>query len=49
MIEKKCFRDLWFAAFCPFLDLHLSISDGSVFPKHYDKRDDFDFYIVNFG
>ena len=31
-----------------FLDLHLSISDGFVKNKIYDKRDDFDFYIVNF-
>ena len=30
------------------LDLHLSISDGSVKTKIYDKRDDFDFDIVNF-
>ena len=29
-----------------FLDLHLSISDG--FVKIFDKRDDFDFDIVNF-
>ena len=29
-----------------FLDLHLSISDGFVKTKIYDKRDDFD--IVNF-
>ena len=29
-----------------FLDLHLSISDGFVKTKNYDKRDDFD--IVNF-
>ena len=29
-----------------FLDLHLSISDGCVMSKIYDKRDDFD--IVNF-
>ena len=32
----------------PFLDLHLSISDGFVKAKIYDKRDDFDFDIVNF-
>ena len=32
----------------PFLDLHLSISNGFFFSKIYDKRDDFDFYIVNF-
>ena len=31
-----------------FLDLHLSISDGFVKTKIYDKRDDFDFDIVNF-
>ena len=31
-----------------FLDLHLSISNGIVFTKIYDKRDDFDFEIVNF-
>ena len=30
------------------LDLHLSISDGFVNTKIYDKRDDFDFDIVNF-
>ena len=32
----------------PFLNLHLSISNGFVFSKIYDKRDDFDFDIVNF-
>ena len=32
----------------PFLDLHLSISNGFVSLKTYDKRDDFDFDIVNF-
>ena len=33
----------------PFLDLHLSISNGFVSFKTYDKRDDFDFdIIVNF-
>ena len=31
-----------------FFDLHLSISDGFVRSKIYDKRDDFDFDIVNF-
>ena len=31
-----------------FLDLHLSISDDIVYTKIYDKRDDFDFEIVNF-
>ena len=32
----------------PFLDLHLSISNGFDSSKIYDKRDDFDFDIVNF-
>ena len=32
----------------PFLDLNLSISKGTVSTKSYDKRDDFDFDIVNF-
>ena len=32
----------------PFLDLHLSISNRFVSSKIYDKRDDFDFDIVNF-
>ena len=32
----------------PFLDLHLSISNGFVSSKIYDKRDDFDFDVVNF-
>ena len=31
-----------------FLDLHLTISDGFVSSKIYDKRDNFDFDIVNF-
>ena len=31
-----------------FLDLHLSIVDGFVSYKSYDKRDDFDFKVVNF-
>ena len=32
----------------PFLDLHLSIANGFVSFKIYDKRDDIDFDIVNF-
>ena len=32
----------------PFLDLHLSISNGFVSSKIYNKRDNFDFDIVNF-
>ena len=31
-----------------FLDLHLFISNDIVYTKVYDKRDDFDFEIVNF-
>ena len=31
-----------------FLDLHLSIVVGFIFCKIYDKRDDFDFEVVNF-
>ena len=31
-----------------FLDLHLTISNDIVSTKVYDKRDDFDFEIVNF-
>ena len=34
--------------FAPFLDLNLCISNGTVSTKIYDKRDDFDFDIVNF-
>ena len=32
----------------PFLDLNLSITNGTVSSKIYDKRDDFNFEIVNF-
>ena len=32
----------------PFLDLHLSISNCCVSSKIYDRRNDFDFDIVNF-
>ena len=32
----------------PFLDLNLCISNGTVSTKISDKRDDFDFDIVNF-
>ena len=32
----------------PFLDLHLSVENGFVSSKIYDKRDDFGFDIVNF-
>ena len=32
----------------PFLDLNLSIKNGIVSPKIYDKQDDFNCEIVNF-
>ena len=32
----------------PFLDLNLSLTNGIVTSKIYDKRDDFNFEIVNF-
>ena len=32
----------------PFLDLHLSTSNGFASSKIYDKHDDFDFDTVNF-
>ena len=32
----------------PFLDLNLSITNGIVSSKIYNKRDDFNFEIVNF-
>ena len=31
----------------PFLDLYLSVSNGFVLSKIYEKRDDFDFDVVN--
>ena len=33
----------------PFLDLNLSITNGIASSKFYDKRDDFNFEIVNFS
>ena len=33
----------------PFLDLNLSITNGIVSSKIYDKRDDFNLKIVNFS
>ena len=32
----------------PYLDLNLSMANGIVSSKIYDKRDDFNFEIVNF-
>ena len=43
-LKKACTFDTEAA----FLDLHLSISNDIVSTKIYDKRDDFDFEIVNF-
>ena len=43
------FRLVRFVRLSPgFLDLHLSVSNGFVSSKIYDKRDDFDFDKVNF-
>ena len=39
---------LLYASLSSFLDLHSSISNDIVSTKIYDKRDDFDFEIVNF-
>ena len=33
---------------CPFLDLNLTIKNGYIFASIFDKRDAFDFPIVNF-
>ena len=33
----------------PFLDLNLSITNSIVSSKFFDKRDDFNFEIVNFS
>ena len=32
----------------PFLDLNLQVKDGHIFASIFDKRDTFDFPIVNF-
>ena len=32
----------------PYLDLNLPITNGTVSSKIYDKRDDFNFELVNF-
>ena len=46
--ELQLHKDNTSGTEAPFLDLHLSISNGFVSSKIYDKRDDFDFDIVNF-
>ena len=43
-LNKAYFSD----TVAPFMDLNLSISNGTVPTKNYEKRDDFDFDIVNF-
>ena len=50
MFAQRRLRSAYSFAYteAPFLDLHLSISNGFVSSKIYDKRDDFDFDIVNF-
>ena len=54
MVSQMCPSGLWLGGAnasdteAAFLDLHLSISDDIVSAKIYDKRDDFDFEIVNF-
>ena len=46
-VISHVFTEAW-GTEAPFLDLRLSISNGFVSSKIYDKRDDFDFDIVNF-
>ena len=47
--KKKINNSNWnYSGLIAFLDLHLSISNDIVSTKIYDKRDDFDFEIVNF-
>ena len=33
----------------PFLDLNIKITNGYIHTSVYDKREDFDFKIINFG
>ena len=44
--QYQCIQEMSYTGL--FLDLHLSISNGIVSTKIYDKREDFDFEIVNF-
>ena len=46
--ELQLNRANFFDTEASFLDLNLCISNGTVSTKIYDKRDDFDFDIVNF-
>ena len=45
--ELQLNKDITSDTVAAFLDLHLSISNDIVSTKIYDKRDDFDFEIVN--
>ena len=47
-LELQLNKVKYFYTEAAFLNLHLSIVDGFVSCKIYDKRDDFDFEIVNF-
>ena len=47
-IENPYFEGMVNQIYPSELDLHLSISNGFVSSKIYDKRDEFDFNIVNF-
>ena len=47
-IEFQLIRRILLILKLRFLDLNLSITNGTVSSKIYDKRDDFDFEIVNF-
>ena len=47
-VTIKCVYFHAFSLHSPFSDLHLSIANEFVSSKIYDKRDDFNFDIVNF-
>ena len=46
--EFQLIKANWSDTEAPFLDLNLSITNGIVLSRTYDKRDDFNFEIVNF-
>ena len=46
--ELQLNRAISYDTEAPFLDLNLSITNVIVYSKIYDKRDDFNFEIVNF-
>ena len=48
-MSLKSLKSIFIGVFkISFLDLHLSVANGFVLSKIYDKRDDFDSDIVNF-